>query len=182
MHGSIYSMWDLTGGCIKRMAGIAAFLNVDVFACRTTGPVSLSMELRSPWSIPCPYTPWKHCTFVCIKCSLRYGIFGWMFLPSAVSCCWDNLRDGRANQFMTYSMGESWSRGGGTHIYWQYVYVRPTRGPFHALPAVPKDIFFTDQPVQGPFYPFLRYTVEQNLKFSGFIARSWANKSVESRS
>ena len=99
------------------MAGIAAFLNVDVFACRTTGPVSLSMELRSPWSIPCPYTPWKHCTFVCIKCSLRYGIFGWMFLPSAVSCCWDNLRDGRANQFMTYSMGESWSRGGGhSHI------------------------------------------------------------------
>ena len=74
------------------------------------------------------------------------------------------------------------SGGGGTYVYWQYVYVRPTRGPFHALPAFPKDIFFTDQPVQGPSYPFLRYTVEQNLQFSGFIARSWANKSVESRS
>ena len=134
MHGSIYSMWDLTGGCIKRMAGIAAFLNVDVFACRTTGPVSLSMELRSPWSIPCPYTPWKHCTFVCIKCSLRYGIFGWMFLPSAVSCCWDNLRDGRANQFMTYSMGESWSRGrGGALTYIESTYMC---GP-HGVPFTP---------------------------------------------
>ena len=62
--------------------------------------------------------------------------------------------------------------GGGTHVYLQHVYVRPSRGPFHASPAVPKDIFFTNQPVQMPFYPFLRYTVEKNLKFSGFIARS----------
>ena len=32
--------------------------------------------------------------------------------------------------------------GGGTHVYWQYRYVRPLRPPFHALPAVPKHIFF----------------------------------------
>ena len=62
--------------------------------------------------------------------------------------------------------------GGGTHVYLQHVYVRPSRGPFHASLAVPKDVFFTNQPVQMPSYPFLRYTVEKNLKFSGFIARS----------
>ena len=48
------------------------------------------------------------------------------------------------------------------------MYVGPTRGPFHALPAVPKDIFFTDQPVQGPFYLFLRYTVENKYKIIWF--------------
>ena len=32
--------------------------------------------------------------------------------------------------------------GGGTHVYWQYRYVRPLRPPFHTLPAVPKHIFF----------------------------------------
>ena len=51
------------------------------------------------------------------------------------------------------------------------LYVRPLRPPFHALPAVPKHIFFTffiDQPV-----PKVR---SWNLSFSGFIARSVPQK------
>ena len=43
-------------------------------------------------------------------------------------------------------------------------YVRPLRPPFHALPAVPKHIFFIDQPI-----PKVR---SWSLSFSGFIARS----------
>ena len=44
--------------------------------------------------------------------------------------------------FTCTGMTGSVKGGGGTHVYWQYRYVRPLRPPFHALPAVPKHIFF----------------------------------------
>ena len=68
--------------------------------------------------------------------------------------------------------------GGGALTYNGSIYVRPLRPPaFHALPAVPKHIFFIDQPVPKVLRSW-------NLSFSGFIARSvlYPRKSFRSRS
>ena len=65
------------------------------------------------------------CSFVRVKADLRIFSYEW----------------NHSNGFCRLTMHKI-PGGGGTHVYWQYRYVRPLRPPFHALPAVPKHIFF----------------------------------------
>ena len=90
--------------------------------------------------------------FITISCSLVRGSV----------CAW------LGDYIMCYML--LWRGGGHSRIMavGPYRYVRPLRPPFHALPAVPKHIFFIDQPV-----PKVR---SWNLSFSGFIARSVPQK------
>ena len=109
----------------------------------------------------CIHSAWFHSEVVLRQCIGQYALFCWsslwcqqcfflssvliISLVSDIIQLWTGTLTSRlfveSIDWLVVDVSGT-PGGGGTHVYWQYRYVRPLRPPFHALPAVPKHIFF----------------------------------------